>query len=240
MGNSRKKKWQDLCPPSAIEELEKRIGYVFRNKMHIATALVHKSAGEGMSNVSNNERLEWLGDRVLGLLTAQYLFNLDANAEEGNLTKSFNVIVNGANCAAATQNLGIDSLIVSSKSIQSDPKAAKSVHGDAFEAVLGALYLDGGLEACEVLFEAALNASKTTAGASINYKSLLQEWAQKRGLLSPIYSVISRTGPDHAPNFLVSVSVNGREATANGRSKQIAERAAAQRLFKIETDYEEQ
>jgi ribonuclease-3 len=225
----------DICPPSLIVELEKRIGYVFSDKRHIGTALVHKSAGDGISNHSNNERLEWLGDRVLGLLAAQYLFDLDIKSDEGKMTKAFNQIVNGANCAVATQNLGIDSLIVTSKSIQSDPNSAKSVHGDAFEAIMGALYLDGGLDACAGLFEAALSASKTTANASINYKSLLQEWAQKRGLPSPNYSVLSRHGPDHAPDFLVEVAINNDNASARGRSKQLAERAAAQELYGIVT-----
>lgn len=227
------KKKPELCPPSLISELEALLGYKFADKQHIATALVHKSAGDGISNISNNERLEWLGDRVLGLLTAQYLFDQDIRSDEGQLTKAFNSIVNGANCAQATQNLGIDRLIVTSKSIQSDPNSAKSVHGDAYEAVIGALYLDGGLDACKGLFEAALLASKTTATASINYKSQLQEWAQKLGFPPPIYKVISREGPDHAPDFMVSVTVNHQSATARGRSKQIAERAAAQELYNI-------
>ncbi|KAF0186397.1 MAG: ribonuclease III [Hyphomonadaceae bacterium] len=227
------KKKPDLCPPHLILELEKRISYVFKDKKHIGTALLHKSAGDGIANHNNNERLEWLGDRVLGLLAAQYLFDLDIKSDEGHLTKAFNQIVNGGNCAVATQNLGIDSLIVTSKSIQLDPNSAKSVHGDAFEAIIGALYLDGGLEACAGLFEAALAASKTTASASVNYKSLLQEWAQKRGLPPPIYTVMSREGPDHAPDFLVEVDVNSNKASARGRSKQIAERAAAQELYEI-------
>lgn len=231
-----KKRKFEFSSDAEISQLESRIGYVFKNKELIRTALVHKSASDGLSGFVNNERLEWLGDRVLGLITSNYLFHHHPNMEEGALTRQFNNIVNGNNCAAAAQDIGIDKLLITSKSIQSDDKSANSVNSDAYEALLGALYLDGGLKVCEKVFEIALQASKSHNQNSKNYKSLLQEWAQKRGFDAPSYIVVERSGPDHAPSFLVEVKLNKAEAKAWGKSKQLAEQSAAEILYKAEVE----
>jgi ribonuclease III len=216
-----------------VAALQARLGHVFKDQALLMRALTHKSAGDGVRGFAHNERLEWLGDRVLGLLAAERLFRLDPKAEEGELTRRFNAVVNGRTCAQAARDLGVDTLMAVSKSVGGTAQGTRneSILGDAFEALLGALYLEGGLEAASIAFEAAWSLGLSGQGRDRNPKSSLQEWAQKRGRPAPAYAVLRREGPDHAPLFEVEVRVAGRAATAEGGSKQEAEERAARTLL---------
>jgi ribonuclease III len=208
--------------------LEQRLGHQFKDRTLLERALTHKSRGDGQRGFAHNERLEWLGDRVLGLLAAERLFEQNKGAEEGELTRRFNAIVSGKNCADAARTLDIVDLLVLSKGFSAAAVIENdSILGDAFEAIMAALYLDGGRPATAALFELAWEAGSNTNSHHDNPKSALQEWAQKRGLPAPNYVVLERDGPDHAPRFVVAVEANGKRATAEGSSKQNAERAAA-------------
>ncbi|GBF57247.1 ribonuclease 3 [Candidatus Phycosocius bacilliformis] len=217
-----------------LRRLEERLAYRFKDRGLLERALTHKSRGDGQPGFAHNERLEWLGDRVLGLMTAERLFELHGRAEEGELTRQFAAIVSGRNCAEAARILGLTDLMVVSKSISLTSLAHNdSILGDACEAVIAALWLDGGRPAVEALFDLVWQTGLSSEeGGHRNPKNALQEWAQKRGLPAPIYEVVSREGPDHAPNFVIEVQVGPHIARAEGTSKQNAERAAAQYLLK--------
>ena len=217
-----------------LSALEAKIGYSFKNKELLRNSLIHKSASDGKTGFINNERLEWLGDRVLGLLCARRLFDGHQSFDEGSLTRHFNNVVNGDNCASAAFELNLDTLVQTSKSITPGSPANESVISDAFEALMGAVYLDGGLEACALLIDYAFS-SAAKSSAKKNVKSELQEYLQKQGLDAPKYEILERQGPDHAPKFLVEVRANNYSAKAWGSSKQLAEQAAAQLL--IETNF---
>jgi ribonuclease III len=215
-----------------VAALQARLGHAFKDQALLMRALTHKSAGDGVRGFAHNERLEWLGDRVLGLLAAERLFRMEPKAEEGELTRRFNAVVNGRTCAQAARDLGIDALVAVSKSVGgANVTRNDSILGDAFEAVLGALYLEGGFEAAHGAFEAAWAVGVGGDGRDKNPKSSLQEWAQKRGRPAPVYAVLRREGPDHAPLFEVEVRVAGRVAAAEGGSKQEAEERAARTLL---------
>lgn len=214
-----------------LKELEQRIHYKFKDISLLKLSLVHKSAGDGKEGFICNERLEWLGDRVLGLLTARYFFNSFKTINEGELTRLFNSAVNGNNCAEASLQLGLDHLMIVSKSISHAETRNISVLADAFEALLGAVYSDGGLESCEYLVNIAIDISKKNIKKSENYKSKLQEWLQKRGFDAPIYHLVHKEGPDHAPNFIIEVDAMGKKLQASGSSKQLTEQRCAELFF---------
>lgn len=212
----------------SLDAFEARLGYQFKDRALLERALTHKSRGDGQRGFAHNERLEWLGDRVLGLLAAEKLFRENIGAEEGELTRRFNAIVSGKNCADASRALEIAPVLNLSKGFSNDDvQENDSILGDAFEAVMAALWLEGGREAADHLFTIAWEVGTATPTQHRNPKSALQEWAQKKGLIAPIYRVLERDGPDHAPRFVVQVDAGGKSAQAEGSSKQNAERAAA-------------
>jgi ribonuclease III len=212
----------------SLQAFEARLGYQFKDHALLERALTHKSRGDGQRGFAHNERLEWLGDRVLGLLAAERLFSENLGAEEGELTRRFNAIVSGKNCADASRVLQIVDLLSLSKGFRNeDVLENDSILGDAFEAIMAALWLDGGREAATYLFNFAWEVGTATPSQHRNPKSALQEWAQKKGLPPPAYQVLERDGPDHAPRFMVEVQAGGKSAKAEGTSKQNAERAAA-------------
>jgi ribonuclease III len=213
---------------ASLDAFEDRLGYHFKDRALLERALTHKSRGDGQRGFAHNERLEWLGDRVLGLLAAERLFSENLGAEEGELTRRFNAIVSGKNCADAARTLDVAAVLNLSRGFS--PEAVlenDSILGDAFEAIMAALWLDGGREAAVKLFVRAWDEGTTLRDHHRNPKSALQEWAQKKGLPAPHYGVLERDGPDHAPRFVVQVIAGGKSAQAEGSSKQNAERAAA-------------
>jgi ribonuclease-3 len=180
------------------------------------------------------ERLEFLGDRVLGMIIAHALYARYPNEPEGNLSKRFNALVDRETCAENGREIGVPALIRLGKQAREDGASQSgNVVGDVVEALIGALFLDGGMEAAKrfilKLWEPDLTSQRR---APQHPKSALQELAAAKGVKAPVYEVVARTGAHHAPRFTVRVSVPTLgEATAEGTSKQEAETAAAAALL---------
>jgi len=192
-------------------------------------ALTHSSFGRG-----SYERLEFLGDRVLGLVIAAALYQRYPTEPEGNLSKRYNGLVDRATCAENGREIGVPALIRLGKQARED-RATESdnVVGDVVEALIGALFLDGGMEAAERFILGLWGPDIAEQRRAPQHpKSALQELAAARDLKAPVYEVVSRTGAHHAPNFTIRVSVPKLgEAIAEGTSKQEAETAAATALL---------
>lgn len=180
------------------------------------------------------ERLEFLGDRVLGMVIARALYERYPNEPEGNLSKRYNALVDRETCAENGREIGVPALVRLGKQAREDGASqSENVVGDVIEALIGALFLDGGIEAAQrfilKLWEPDLAVQRR---APQHPKSALQELAAAKELRAPVYEVVSRTGAHHAPKFTVRVSVPTLgEATAEGSSKQEAETAAASALL---------
>lgn len=217
-----------------LDQLQQRIGYRFAERTWLERALTHASYGDGRRAVRNNERLEFLGDRVLGLMTAHFVFTEFDNEREGGLAPRLNAVVNKDACARAARRAGLgEALRMSRSEERHGGRDKKSVLGDACEALLGALYLDGGMDAAHDFFERffadELSNLKTRPQ---DPKTMLQEWALARNLGVPEYREQDRSGPDHKPVFTIAMCLPGyAESVGTGQSKQAAERAAAQRFI---------
>ncbi len=217
------------------EGLERRLGYAFNDIGLLALALTHASTrgGQGAATASN-ERLEFLGDRVLGLIVADLLYRRFPDEPEGDLARRHAVLVSRPILSAVATRLRLGpSIAVSRGERVAGGTNSANILADACEAVIGAVYLDGGLPAAAAFIEAhwsdpiddALEPPKDP-------KTCLQEWAQGRGLGLPVYREIERHGPDHAPEFVIEVCLAGMQPVAAvGASKRIAEQAAAERLL---------
>ena len=216
---------------AAIAELEARIGHVFHDRELLERALTHASVGEGATKVRHYERLEFLGDRVLNLLAAERLMSLDGEAREGELSRRLANLVNFHACADVARDIGLgEALRLSASATKIGARDSDGVLGDACEALMGALYIDAGLDAVRAFFLHfwAKAFADLDAPRGKDPKTQLQEWAQGRGLALPTYEVVAREGPDHAPSFTVQVTIEGYDPeAAQGRSKQEAEKAAA-------------
>ena len=219
-----------LVRPAKATDLEKSIGYVFKNRSLLTLALTHSSARTVALPRSDNERLEFLGDRVLGLAIAELVSETFPDASEGDLARRFNRLVRGGTCALVANQVGLGMQLVLSDS--------ESVHGgrnketilaDAMEAVLGAVFMEAGFDAARKMVRRLWSPLlKGLPDVSADPKSALQEWAQGQGLPLPEYMEFARKGPDHAPRFVAEVKIAGFEpAQGDGRSKRIAEQAAA-------------
>lgn len=219
----------------AVAELERRIGYRFQDRELLERALTHASVGDGARGVAHNERLEFLGDRVLNLCAAQKLMEMDALAKEGELSRKLASLVNYHACARAAHRCGLpDALRISASATKVGARQSDAVLGDACEALMAGLYLDGGLEQARGFFLTfwAEEFDMLDAPREKDPKTQLQEWAQGQGLPLPAYEVVGRKGPAHAPVFTSEVQVQGLAPTrGNGRSRQEAEKAAAQTLL---------
>lgn len=215
--------------------VEAQLGRKFRRPALLQEALTHSSAGEGRARI-NNERQEFLGDRVLGLVVAERLYRDFPNEGESGLAPRLNALVNRGACARAARraNLGA-ALIVSRSEEAGGGRDKEAILADACEAVIAALYLDGGLKAARDFIDKYwAEEFDGVANVPQDAKSALQEWAaaSKRG--SPHYHVLERAGPDHAPLFTVEVSVQGYPpARGQGGSKREAERIAAAALLAV-------
>ena len=216
---------------AAVAELEGRIGHVFRDRELLERALTHASVGDGALKVRHYERLEFLGDRVLNLLAAERLMALNSEAKEGEMSRLMAGLVNYHACARVARRVGLpNALRMASSASKIGARDKDTVLGDACEALIGALYIDDGLDTARAFFLefwteefAMLDEPRVK-----DPKTQLQEWAQGRGLALPLYKVVGREGPDHAPSVTVSVTVGDYEPElAEGRSRQEAEKAAA-------------
>jgi ribonuclease-3 len=223
-----------MAGDGALGPLEDRLGHRFTDRALLKRALTHASLGLEVSN----ERLEFFGDRVLGLIVAERLYAQFPAEMEGGLAVRLNALVRREACAKAGVAAGLpDFLIMAQSESGSGGRTKPAIVSGACEAVIAALYLDGGYEAakCFVLryWE---NEFATLAQDLRDAKTALQEWAQSGALsprVQPVYKLIGREGPDHAPVFTVEVSVPGRTAcTGQGSTKRDAEQAAAQAMLR--------
>ncbi len=217
-----------------ITAFEARIGQKFKDQALLERALTHASHGDGRSRAQSNERLEFLGDRVLGLMAASWLHRSFSELDEGGLAHRLNALVNKSACARAARRCDLgDALRLSPAEDRLGGRNKDSILADACEAVIGALFLDGGLEAAQAFFDQvwAEELSGLTKRPK-DAKSSLQEWAASKGHGSPVYETLGKKGPEHRPAFEVSVTVEGAgTAVGEGGSKQAAQRAAAQILL---------
>lgn len=217
-----------------LADLESKIGYRFLDRQLIETALTHRSHAyrSGQERLQSNERLEFLGDSVLGLVVNEHLYRNYPERSEGELTKIKSLVVSRAVLWRAAEQLGLGRhLILAPGEVDAGGRTRASILSDAFEAVIGAIYLDGGLEAVEAFVtEHVLGALEETLADHqlANYKSLLQERVQAQLKTPPRYKVTSTSGPDHAKKFVVEVLVRGRVlGRGEGDSKKVAEQRAA-------------
>ena len=192
-------------------------------------ALTHSSVGK-----DSYERLEFLGDRVLGLVIARWLYERFEGEPEGKLSRRYNALVAGETCAEIGRELGLTALIRLGKQAREDSaNHSDNVIGDVVEALIGALLIDGGMDVAQAFIRRAWAPYVEGQGRPPQHpKSTLQELAAARGLGTPAYEVVGRAGAHHAPCFTVKVSIRSLgEATAEGSSKQEAETAAASALL---------
>ena len=211
------------------EFLRDQIGHDPRDLGLFERALTHSSVGK-----DSYERLEFLGDRVIGLVMARWLYERFANEEEGKLSRRYNVLVSRETCAEIGRHLGLPALIRLGKQAREDgANWSDNVVGDVVESLMGAVLIDGGLEQAEAFIRKAWTPYLESQGRAPKHpKSALQELAAARNWPIPEYEVARKSGAHHAPRFTVRVSIkNVGEATAEGSSKQEAETAAATALL---------
>jgi len=212
----------------ALSALQARIGHEFADPSLLSRALTHVSASPARRE--SYERLEFLGDRVLGLAVAHMLYDAFPNESEGELSRRLAALVRKETCADVAEAWGVGpAMRLGEGEAQTGGRAKRALLGDICEAIIGAAFLDGGAAAAEHVVRSAFGARMTASGQELrDAKTALQEWAQARGLAAPRYQLVARSGPDHAPFFEVAVEVKGFEVTqGSGASKRVAEQAAA-------------
>ncbi len=217
-----------------LATFEADIDYVFKDKTLAVKSLTHSSYGDGRKGSADNERLEFLGDRVLGLLTAEYLYAF-STSNEGSMARRLNALVRKEACARVARRANIGAyLLISPSEVRQGGRDKTSILGDACEAVLAAIYLDGGLEAAAKFYDKFWRdeLSEVTKKSAKDPKTALQERASATGHSLPVYEVVERSGPDHRPLFVVEVRIEGvGAAQGTGKSKKDAERFAARHLM---------
>lgn len=216
-----------------LSGLEEKLGHEFGNRKLLERALTHASANARVSN----ERLEFLGDRVLGIVIAEMLFRAYPEDSEGLLALKYNALVRGEACAAAAEAAGLaDYVTLAASEAASGGRQKTAILGGACEAVIAALYLDAGFETARQFIERHWAPLFGELGQDMrDPKTMLQEWAQSRSRAArgaPVYRLVKREGPDHAPHFVVEVSVAGEGAEiGEGGSKREAQQAAAKAML---------
>ncbi len=215
-----------------------RLGHEFKNPDLLSEALTHSS----LSSVTrrDNQRLEFLGDRVLGLVISEALLELDQDASEGDLAPRFNTMVRKETCADIATEIKLgDALMLGRSEMISGGRRKQALLGDAMEAVIAAVYLDAGFATTSKIIRRLWTDRLSRASeAARDGKTMLQEWAQARGMAPPDYTEIGRSGPDHAPIFTIKVTLEtGQSAEAQANSKRAGQQAAATALLEsIEHD----
>lgn len=222
--------------PANLARLRDLTGHEFVDARRLDRALTHSSVygGEGDAHY---ERLEFLGDRVLGLLIAEMLHEKFPDATEGELSVRLNALVNAEACAAVADELRLHEMIATGADVKRlTGKRMQNVRADVVESLIAAIYLEGGLEAARAFVRRYWEGrSEGEHSGRRDGKTELQEWAHARGSETPEYRVLRREGPDHEPTFTVVVRVDGEErARGRGRSKRIAEQAAAEKVLRAE------
>lgn len=218
---------------SNIKEFQRLIGYPIRNHDVFVQALLHRSFLTHVHRpVHSNERLEFFGDSILNMIVAEYLYHHYPDAEEGELTKMRSRLVNRKALAVYAKDIKLSAFILMSASAaQSIGKGCDTIIADTYEAVIAAIYLDGGYDPARRFVERQLLVALRDGSLITrdeNYKSMLLEYAQSRGLGIPRYSILREDGPDHDRTFTVEVLLNNeKKGSGFGKNKKEAEQAAA-------------
>ncbi len=215
-----------------IKAFQHRLGYEFSNPELLVRALTHGSVSSATR--PDNQRLEFLGDRVLGLVMATALLEADKKASEGQLAPRFNALVRKEACADVARQIDLGAVLKLGRSeMLSGGRRKQALLGDAMEAVIAAIYRDAGFEAArDVILALWGDRIHTVESDARDAKTSLQEWAQARGQKPPSYIEVKRSGPDHAPVFTIAARLqDGTEAQATAGSKRQAEQAAAKALL---------
>ncbi len=214
-----------------LEELEKEIGYSFKNKSLLREAVTHSSYANELSryNIHHNERLEFLGDAVLELVTSEFIFEEHKNMPEGKMSKLRASMVCEPSLAICARQMKLgDYLRLGKGEMQTGGRERESILSDAFEAVIGAIYLDGGFEAAAAHVRAKVLETLKANQLFKDSKTMLQEWSQKEYGEAPVYVLVGETGPAHCKEFEIAIQIQGKTlATATGSSKKSAEQNAA-------------
>ncbi len=219
----------DLDAEEKLAACERQIAYTFRNKQLLRAALTHASGAD--HRLSSNERLEFLGDAILGAVVCELLYHQYPEYLEGDLTKVKSVVVSRQSCAKISLSLGLHEFLIVGKGMAANREVPSSLLADVFESLLAAIHLDGGKEEARRFIQQYVGPEIVAAVAGElagNYKSLLQQFAQHEFGNTPIYQLLDEKGPDHAKCFKVSAVVGGqRFEAAWGRNKKEAEQRAA-------------
>lgn len=217
-----------------LTALETSIDYKFNDPSLLIRAMTHSSYGDGQRKTADNERLEFLGDRVLGLMTAEALFHYSAEAE-GTLARRLNALVRKETCAQIAREISLgDALLISSAEDRQGGREKTSILGDACEALIAAIYIDGGFDKAKLFYDRYWIPllEEVVKKSAKDPKTFLQERAMAGHHGLPNYQIIERSGPDHRPLFVVEVTVDKiGSAKGSGKSKRDAERYAATHLL---------
>lgn len=215
-----------------LRAFESRLGHSFRNPALLVQSVTHASISSATR--PDNQRLEFLGDRVLGLVMAEALLTADPAAAEGLLAPRFNAMVRKETCADVAREIDLGAVLKLGRSeMMSGGRRKEALLGDALEAVIAAVYLDAGFDAARGLINSLWGGRIATVKEDArDPKTALQEWAQARGMAPPNYSEQARSGPDHQPVFTVVVRLDNTESeSASAGTKRAAEQAAARALL---------
>jgi ribonuclease III len=212
-----------------LEKLQRRIGYRFKDQNLLLSALTHASGAE--HRLASNERLEFLGDAILGAVVCEILFHQYPENLEGELTRLKSIVVSRQTCAKLSEALGMQEFLILGKGMTTHPSVPSSLLADVFESLVAAIYLDGGDGAsrrfiCDAVGPEIELAVEGETGS--NYKSLLQQLAQREHGATPTYQLLDEKGPDHSKCFKVAAQIgSSRYEPAWGRNKKEAEQLAA-------------
>lgn len=220
-------------PTIDVAECERRIGYTFRNPELLLAAVTHASGAR--HRLASNERLEFLGDAILGFIVCERLFQAFPESLEGDLTRIKSVVVSRETCSRLSHQLGLAEFLILGKGFSTGGGTGRavpdSVLSDLFESLVAAIYLDGGMDQVKPIVERLMGPEidKVASGETgSNHKSMLQQWAQRDFGLTPTYEVLAEEGPDHSKSFRVSAQIGNRSyPPAWGRNKKEAEQKAA-------------
>jgi len=214
---------------SYLERCQRRIGYKFRDKALLRAALTHASGAE--HRLASNERLEFLGDAILGAVVCELLYHQYPDYLEGDLTKIKSIVVSRQTCAKISEALGMQEFLILGKGMTTHPDVPPSLLADVFESLVAAIYLDGGEAAAREFIEKYIGPEvELAAGGELggNYKSLLQQLAQREHGTTPSYQLLDEKGPDHSKCFKIAAQLgSARYQAAWGRNKKEAEQRAA-------------
>jgi len=219
----------DHLDDAVVERCEQRLGYRFHDRQLLEGALTHASGAD--HRLSSNERMEFLGDAILGAVICEQLYHQFPGSLEGELTKLKSIVVSRQTCAKVSQALGLREFLILGKGMTTHPAVPPSVLSDVLESLIAAIFLDGGLEPAREFILAYIGPEIESAASGdlgANYKSLLQQFAQREHGVTPTYNLLDEKGPDHSKCFKIAAQI-GRQrfAPAWGSSKKESEQRAA-------------